>query len=62
MTYTMDKEANAVDKQATVCARMGSSLAQVEAIARARNWRGILKKRLVNRYLNLKAKSSVNPF
>lgn len=51
----MNENAKAVEKQAIVCARMGHSTDQVILIAKAKKWNGVIRKRLVNRVLHLKA-------
>ena len=48
----MKDENSAIDKQACVCVRLNHNIVQVEAIARARRWRGLVKRKFVNSYLH----------
>lgn len=49
MNTPMSKDAQAIDKQATVCVRMDMGMDAVHAVAKARKWYGANKRRLVNK-------------
>lgn len=52
----MNKNAKDIERQAVVCIRMGHSMEQVARVAKARRWYGVLRTKLENEYLHLKAK------